>query len=75
VRRGGRHKPAARARRSLCADFDFRLTDVVVGVAFMSEFLEDLYNLTSDDVVIALTILAYGALFAIGLCWFWFEKE
>jgi hypothetical protein len=41
----------------------------------MSEFLEDLYNLTSGDAVIAITILAYGALFATGLCWFWFEKE
>jgi hypothetical protein len=41
----------------------------------MSEFLKDLYNFTSDDAVIAIAVLAYGALFAIGLCWFWFEKE
>jgi hypothetical protein len=39
----------------------------------MSEFFKDLYNLT--DAVIAIVILAYGALFATGLCWFWFEKE
>jgi hypothetical protein len=41
----------------------------------MSEFLEDLSKLTSDDAVITITILAYGALFATGLCWFWFKKE
>jgi hypothetical protein len=41
----------------------------------MPEFLKDLYNLASDDAVIAITILAYGALLATGLCWFWFERE
>jgi hypothetical protein len=41
----------------------------------MSEFLQDLYNLASDEAVITITILAYGALFAIGLCWIWFKKE
>jgi hypothetical protein len=43
----------------------------------MSEFLEDLYNLTSDDAMITISILVYGGLFATGLRWFerWFEKE
>jgi hypothetical protein len=41
----------------------------------VSALLKDLYNLTSDDAVITIAILVYGALFATGLCWFWFEKE
>jgi hypothetical protein len=47
----------------------------------MSEFLEDLYNFTSDDAMIAIAVLVYGALFASGLRSFerwiqrWFEKE
>jgi hypothetical protein len=43
----------------------------------MSEFLEDVYNLTSNEARIAIAILVYGALFATGLRWFgrWFEKE
>jgi hypothetical protein len=43
----------------------------------MSEFLEDLYNLTSTDAMIAIAVLVYGALFATGLRWFerWFERE
>jgi hypothetical protein len=75
VRPAGRHKPAAHARRSLRVDFDFDLAMWLSGYYPMSEFLKDLYNLTSDDVVIVITVLAYGALFATGLCWFWFEKE
>jgi hypothetical protein len=39
----------------------------------VSEFLEDLYSLTSDDAMVAITILVYGALFATALRWF--EKE
>jgi hypothetical protein len=39
----------------------------------MSEFLEDVYNLTSNQAMIAIAILVYGALFATGL--HWFEKE
>jgi hypothetical protein len=43
----------------------------------MSEFIEDLYNLTSNEAMIAIAILVYGALFATGLRWFerWFERE
>ena len=43
----------------------------------MSEFMEDLYNLTSDDAMVAIAIVVYGALFATALRWFerWFEKE
>jgi hypothetical protein len=39
----------------------------------VSEFLEDLYSLTSDDAMVAIAILVYGALFATALRWF--EKE
>jgi hypothetical protein len=43
----------------------------------MSEFLEDLYNLSSNEAMIAIAVLVYGTLFATGLRWFerWFEKE
>jgi hypothetical protein len=43
----------------------------------VSEFLEDLYSLTSTDAMIAIAIIVYGALFATGLRWFerWFERE
>jgi hypothetical protein len=40
----------------------------------MSEFLEDVYNLTSNEAMIAIAILVYGALFATGFAR-WFEKE
>jgi hypothetical protein len=39
----------------------------------VSEFLEDLYSLTSDDAMVAIAILVYGTLFA--TAWRWFEKE
>jgi hypothetical protein len=43
----------------------------------MSEFLEDLYNLTSNDAIVAIAVLVYGALFTTAVGWFerWFEKE
>jgi hypothetical protein len=41
----------------------------------VSALVKDLYNFTSDDAVITIAILVYGALFATGLCWLWFEKE
>jgi hypothetical protein len=43
----------------------------------MSESLEDVYNLASNEAMIAIDTLVYGVLFATGLRWFgrWFEKE
>jgi hypothetical protein len=43
----------------------------------MCAFLEDVYNLTSNEAMIGIAILVYGALFATGLRWFerWFEKN